>query len=236
MKRTLWFPCILCLIIGLLLGILLPTEWLTQGDQKPPSSANVFAPISPAPASPGAQSANSSQEDVPLTLSDNVPLLNTACSVNLILLKEDYAALSGYVHPELGVTFTPYSTVDRENDLCFTAAQIKGLAQDKTIYTWGIVDGRGDPIRMTMEDYFHRYVYDADYTQAGEIGIDRIITSGNALENISAAYSDCRFVDFCLPSADPVNNGLDWHSLKLVFQPMDDRWFLVGIVHGEWTI
>ena len=43
-------------------------------------------------------------------------------------------------------------------------------------------------------------------------------------------------VDFSFPSADPVNDGMDWSSLKLVFQPAETRWYLVGVVHGEWTI
>ena len=97
-------------------------------------------------------------------------------------------------------------------------------------------DGRGDPIKLTIPQYFQRYVYDKDYTQATEIGIDRIITGGNALENLAEAYPGCRFVDFAFPSADPVNDGLDWSSLKLVFQPGEFRWLLVGVVHGEWTI
>ncbi len=123
-----------------------------------------------------------------------------------------------------------------DSDLSFTADQIKGLAQDQTVYTWGFEDGRGDPIKMTISQYFQRYVYDRDYTQAVEIGIDRIMTGGNALENLTEAYPGCRFVDFSFPSADPVNDGLDWSSLKLVFQPGNERWYLVGVVHGEWTI
>ena len=66
--------------------------------------------------------------------------------------------------------------------------------------------------------------------------MDRIMTGGNALENLPEAYPGCRFVDFTIPSADPVNDGLDWSSLKLVFQAWEERWCLVGIVHGEWTI
>ena len=62
------------------------------------------------------------------------------------------------------------------------------------------------------------------------------MTGGNALENLADAYPGCRYVDFSIPSADPVNDGLDWSSLKLVFQPEDDLWYLVGVVHGEWTI
>ena len=117
-----------------------------------------------------------------------------------------------------------------------TADQIKNLAQNQIVYTWVFEDGRGDPIQMTVMQYFERYVYNRDYTQAPEIGVDRIMTGGNALENLAEAYPGCRFVDFSFPSADPVNDGMDWSSLKLVFQPAETRWYLVGVVHGEWTI
>ena len=113
---------------------------------------------------------------------------------------------------------------------------IRALEQDQTTYVWGLEDGRGLPIQMTMAQYLDRYVWDADYTRAPELGIDQIITGGNALENLAEAYKGCRFVDFCYPSADPVNDGLDWSSLKLVFQAGEHSWYLVGIVHGEWTI
>ena len=173
---------------------------------------------------------------VPLDPTENFSLLSAACVVNRCLQRQNWTTLAAYVHPERGVTFTPYSTVDPDSDLNFTAAQIKGLAQDQTVYTWGFEDGRGDPIQMTIQEYIARYVYDSNYTQAPEIGIDRIMTGGNALENLAEAYPGCRFVDFSFPSTDPVNDGLDWTSLKLVFQPDEEHWYLVGIVHGEWTV
>lgn len=136
----------------------------------------------------------------------------------------------------LGVTFTPYSTVDLQHDQCFTPEQVKNLPSDTNTYTWGYEDGRGEPIQMTATEYFSRFVFDADYTQAPRVGVDQIITSGNALENLTEAYPDCHFVDFCYPSRDPANEGLDWCSLKLVFAGEKSSWYLVGVVHGEWTI
>ena len=56
--------------------------------------------------------------------------------------------------------------------------------------------------------------------------------SGNALENLTEAYPGCRCVDFSIPGTD----GLDWSSLKLVFQAGDTSWYLIGMVHGQWTI
>ena len=62
------------------------------------------------------------------------------------------------------------------------------------------------------------------------------VSEDYALENLTDVYTDCRFVDFCYPSIDPAYGGADWQSLRLVFQDQNDRWYLVGIVHGEWTI
>ena len=235
MRRSLFFPCTLCLVIGLLLGILAPVDWHKEPTQ-PPASNNTLSP----PAAPSTSDApplpSASAQPEPLNEKDNFPLLSAACAVNRCFQQGDWAGLASYIHPERGVTFTPYSTVDPETDLTFTPSQIKGLAQDQTVYTWGFEDGRGDPIKLTILQYLERYVYDTDYTQAPEIGVDRIITGGNALENLAEAYPGCRFVDFGFPSADPANDGLDWTSLKLVFQPEETRWLLVGVVHGEWTI
>ena len=237
LKRFLYFPCVLCLVIGLLVGVLLPVDFQEDGQPAPPGNApDTFIP--PPGASPGQSSASSGSDssEAVLDQADNFPLLSTACAVNRCLQRQSWSALAAYVHPERGVTFTPYSTVEPNSDLTFTADQIKNLAQDQNVYTWGFEDGRGDPIQMTAIQYFERYVYDRDYTQVPEIGIDQIMTSGNALENLTEVYTGCRFVDFSFPTSDPVNDGLDWSSLKLVFQPEGEHWYLVAIVHGEWTI
>ena len=235
LKRFLIFPCVLCLVIGLLVGVLLPIDlW---GEDAPPLMSPTIPAPDPLPNAPeGSASASSSKNQEPLDTADNFPLLSSACAVTRAIQQRSWGTLAAYVHPDRGVTFTPYSTVDPDSDLTFTADQVKALAQDQNIYTWGFEDGRGDPIQMTVAQYFDRYVFDKDYTLVPEIGVDRIMTGGNALENLAEAYPGCRFVDFSFPSADPVNDGLDWSSLKLVFQAGGDRWYLVGVVHGEWTI
>lgn len=237
MKRFLIFPCILSLAIGLLAGILLPLDLGGQDVPPAPNGApgNFTAP--PGASQPGSSSsAVSSAGTDTLDTEDNFSLLCTAGTVTRCFQRQDWSTLAAYVHPKRGVTFTPYSTVEPDSDLNFTADQIKNLAQNQNVYTWGFEDGRGDPIQMTIMQYVQRYVFDRDYTQVPEIGVDRIMTGGNALENLTEAYPGCRFVDFSFPSADPINDGLDWSSLKLVFQPEGERWYLVGVVHGEWTI
>jgi hypothetical protein len=35
---------------------------------------------------------------------------------------------------------------------------------------------------------------------------------------------------------DPEYEGMDWRSLRLVFEKKNDIWYLVGIIHDQWTI
>ena len=229
MKRILVIPSLLCLALGLLLGGLLPMPW----DVEPtPASPLQNALLQPPATSQPSDGINAQSSPQPLDTGNNFTLLNTASYVVQALRTQDYSAAAALVHPERGVTFTPYSTVDFDVNRTLTADQVRDLTKDDAVYTWGIQDGRGDPINMTAQQYFSAFVCDRDYTKASLIGIDQIMLSGNALENLTDAYPGCRFVDFTIPGTD----GLDWSSLKLVFQPGDTSWYLVGVVHGQWTI
>lgn len=166
---------------------------------------------------------------------ENFRLLNTACSVLRAIQSRDYAALSGFIDAERGVTITPYSTVDTDKDLNFTPIQVKNFAKDQTRYTWGRMPGRGELIQLTVEEFMSGYLFGSDYTQAPRIGVDRVNIRGNALENVEEAYPGCRFVDFTFPGSGKNSAGQDWSSLKLVFAPGEQNWSLVGLIHSQWT-
>ena len=113
---------------------------------------------------------------------------------------------------------------------------MSSLESDEEVYTWGLEDGIGEPIRLTGTEYFARYVYNADYAQAPEQALNQVLMQGNALENVAAAYPEGRFVEYHFPGLDEALEGFDWCSLKLVFEPWQGDWRLVGIIHSEWTI
>ena len=114
MKRFSIFPYALCLVIGLLAGILLPIDLLEESTPLPPTPNNTFPTTQPAvSANPSESSSASAAEPEALDFQDNFPLLNAACAVNRALQRQDYASLSAYVHPGRGVTFTPYSPWSR---------------------------------------------------------------------------------------------------------------------------
>lgn len=171
-----------------------------------------------------------------LDLESNLPLLDSASAVIKAIEAEDYSALAALVHPEKGLVLTPYSTVDLETDLTLTATQISGLAKDDHKYLWGVADGKGDPIEMTISQYFDRYVYNADFANAPVLGIDQVMGSGNALENVKEVFPLARFVEYYFPGRNPDHMGFDWCGLKLVFEPWENQYRLIALIHSEWTI
>ena len=163
-------------------------------------------------------------------------LLKQAYAVINAFKDQNYLALSALVHPSKGVCFTPYSTVDSAADRTFKPLELSKANSNNTLYIWGLQDGSGLPIQLTIEDYFKQYVYNADYAMAPVIGINTVLSSGNSLENVAEAYPDCYFVEFYFPGINPKNNGFDWCGLKLVFEPVAEKYMLVGVIHSEWTI
>lgn len=225
MRKTILLP-VLALAAGLLLGTLLGFGMAGRG-----SSAGALMS-----ASPGSSRAAAFPTPPPLDTEDNTLLLERSELVLDCLKDGDYAALSRLVHPAKGVTLTPYSTVSTEYDQTLTADEVARLDEDSQELVWGLLDGSGLPIRATGEEYFARFVFNADYTEAPEIGVDQVLMSGNALENVADAYPQARFVDYSFPGIDPALEGFDWCSLKLVFEPWENQWYLIAMVHGEWTI
>ncbi len=149
------------------------------------------------------------------------------------LKDRDYASLANMVHPEYGVVFSPYPTVTLSSANCFLPNEVAKFGGDSQRYTWGLYDGSGLPIEMTVEEYFERFVMDVDFTQSRDYSIDEVYRSGNALENVKEVFPNARFVDFYIPGEDM---DINWRSLKLVFESHDGKLYLTAVIHGENTI
>ena len=149
-----------------------------------------------------------------------------------VMADRDFAALSGAVHEELGVMFSPYSTISLTGDCRFTASQIADFRNDTKKYIWGVYDVGGDLINMTPTEYFDEFVFDAEFTSCENFGVDKILRSGNALENVSEVFPNARFVDCYMPGT----SDSDWKILRLVFEEKDGFLYLTAIVHSEYTI
>lgn len=231
MGRTL-FLSLMTLAAGFCLGLLFCFGFLEPDAALPVSSLLPSVSV----VESGNSAAPSPAADTPaLDTDDNAPLLEVSGRVVAALRDKDYKALAALAHPADGVLFAPYSTVDPNANLRFSAARLAALEGDAAKYVWGISDGKGDPLEMTMKEYFARYVYNADFASAPILGVDRVIGSGNALENVSEVFPNARFVEYYFPGINPEYSGFDWCGLKLVFSVYQEEYRLIAVIHSEWT-
>ncbi|KAB3532819.1 tropomyosin [Alkaliphilus serpentinus] len=162
-------------------------------------------------------------------------LYNALYTVEL-LKDKNMDILSEMVHPSKGVRFSPYFYIDKEEDVVLSPEEVKGAFQNEEIYTWGNYDGSGEPIELTIEEYYHKFIYDEDFISPHLIGNNTSIGEGNIIDNLNEVYPDASFVEFHFEGIDPQYEGIDWRSLKLVFEEYGGTWYLIGIIHGQWTV
>ena len=169
-----------------------------------------------------------------ITSKSNDAFLNTANLTLRYLKDRDFKELSLIVHKDKGVVFSPYAFVE-ERAVKFTSAKLKALRlSDK--FLWGVYDGSGYPMNLSVDDYFKSFIFDRDFTQAQQIGIDRLVKTGNTISNIDQVFPKGRFIEYHFPGFDPAYVGMDWASLRLVFEEVGGEFMLVCVVHDAWTI
>ena len=174
--------------------------------------------------------------DMPAVQSDSVQneeLIRLALSVADTIRKGDYEALSSYVHPVYGLVFSPYPTINLNSNQCFTVNRVAIAGADTALYTWGTTVDSGEPIQLTTRQYFESYVYDRDYVKAPVIGVNTVVRTGNALENVTTAFPDAQFVDLCFPPASA--DGTDWSILRMVFEDSGGTLKLSALIHSAYT-
>jgi hypothetical protein len=49
-------------------------------------------------------------------------------------------------------------------------------------------------------------------------------------------YPDATVVEFHFPGFEEKYEGMDWKSLRVVVEKLDNKWYVVGIIHDQWTI
>jgi len=170
----------------------------------------------------------------------NSPDTNSAAMVTLAysilenIKDDDFAALSHVVHPEKGIVLSPYATINLDTNRRFSAEETAAFATDSHIYVWGVYNGSGEPIEMTPAEYFAEFIPAADFMDTSMIGINQVVRSGNALENMTELFENVQFIDFHLPGADNADQPA-WSSLRLGFEEYKGQLWLVTIVYSTWT-
>jgi len=156
--------------------------------------------------------------------------------VLLALKNKDAVELAKYVHPQLGLRFTPYTFIHTATDQVFPVSGIPALFSSNTSYTWGSFDGSGDPINLTFSGYYAKFIYDQNFLAAPQTVFNQVLQRGNMINNFTSAYPQGVSLEYYFPGFSAQYAGMDWESLKLVFEQSGNTWYLVGIIHEQWTI
>ncbi len=157
----------------------------------------------------------------------------------LTLIKNvDYLELGNYFHPVEGVRFSPYGYIDTTTDIIFSQIYFKDLFSNTKpgYYIWGYYDGSGDTINLPIYKYFEKFVYDADFLHAEKTSLNQCLGGGNSQNNILVIYDGLPFTESYFSGFDKKYGGMDWRALRLVFKEYEGKYYLVGIIHDEWTI
>lgn len=146
-----------------------------------------------------------------------------------------YSQLLPIIHPESCLRFSPYQYLNNDNRM-ICPSEMDSYTNSPENFTWGHYDGTGKPINLTFVEYHQQFVYDQDYLKPIVVGYNVEVSSGNSINNIQEIYQDGIMIEYHFPGIDPRYGGMDWRSLRLVFVPVNDQWYLTAIIHGEWTI
>jgi hypothetical protein len=88
-----------------------------------------------------------------------------------------------------------------------------------------------------LPSIYHMMMASGSFRQyAEQIGYNTVLGHGNSLNNSFEIYKDSIIVEYYFSGLDPQYEGMDWRSLRLVFEEKDDIWYIVGIIHDQWTI
>ena len=86
--------------------------------------------------------------------------------------------------------------------------------------------------------YHAKFVYDVDFQHAPRVVIDsQPLGRGNATNNLAEVYRGASIVEYHWPGKDPA--GERYGLAQSSGSPSNEtqaRWYLVGVVHGAWTI
>ena len=168
-----------------------------------------------------------------LTQKDSI--LHKGRQILMALRAGDYTLFSNYFS-RAGVYFSPYGFLDTANCKHLSSADFLESIQKNWILTWGSFDGTGEPIKLTTQAFFKKFVYNVDYLQAKQIGYNEVLQKGNSLVNIDNVFPEKIFVDYHFSGFDKRYQGMDWTSLVLVFSKEENEYRLLGVVHHQWTI
>jgi hypothetical protein len=216
------------LAAALVLASCAPTATLTPSASPPLPTTAVLTTPSAVPSAVGARGMPEAQA---------AQLVGGRARQTLDVIKRrDISGLAALVHPSKGVRFSPYPYVQPAQDQKLSAVEVVPAFGSGTKRLWGRRDGRGDDVLLTFAEYLDQFVYTRDFASSTEVAYNREIQRGNRIDNTPDVYPEAIMFEALDPGPDPQFRDTRWQSVRLLFERHGDDWYLVGVIHGEWTI
>ncbi len=134
--------------------------------------------------------------------------------------------------------FSPYRFGYPAIDVTFSKEQLPVTAgkSNQTKIIWGEYDGTGDSIYLTFNEYADRFIYDVDFYKPEKRIVGQSPATARESDALAVFYKNCYFTESYFSGFEKKYQRMDWRSLRLVFKLTDKRFYLLGIIHDEWTI
>lgn len=170
----------------------------------------------------------------------NNELLKTSNEVLKLIKSSDFVRLSEYVNKSKGLQFSPYDDVYEGGPdvIRFSKQNVKTFMTIKKIYIWGVYDGSGFDIKLSPKEYFKKFIYDIDFEKKADVVFIGNIKSKSPkdinidLDYIFKIYPKSTIAHYYYKGSLD-NSFCDLKKLTLVFEKIENKWFLIGILHGE---
>jgi flagellar basal body-associated protein FliL len=154
-----------------------------------------------------------------------------------LLQNGDLEQLAKYVHPKLGLHFSPFAFVDLKKDRVFSRKGLAEFFNDHHQYTWGYNEENGLSIHLTTADYYRAFVWDRAYADTGEISYSQNNSREFTTSNCFEVYPQAIIVEYRVSEfASKGKPDTNWRSIRLVFIAYNKNWYLVNIIHDQWTL
>ncbi|SFJ13421.1 hypothetical protein SAMN05421638_2259 [Kaistella treverensis] len=150
------------------------------------------------------------------------------------LKSREIAAFAQFIHPDKGVLFSMYGYVDPATDKHFSRSDFIKYSNTNTKFTWGAKDGTGQQLVLSIQDYLADWVFKKDFSGAAYY-FNVFKGSGNSLNNLKTIYPGAVFTENYIAGTEEYD-GLDWNSLRFVFEKYEGKYFLVAVVNDQWTV
>jgi len=184
-------------------------------------------------------SSNTQKNTIPNSPSyDDTALLNISSNILTLFKNRDFVHLSEFVHPQFGLRFSPYGNINTIHDKRLSKEDLIQLSKSNKTIKWGIFDGTGEPINLSISNYIKRFVYDVDFLNAKNISVNKIIGEGVSFnaDTLKHIYPNSDFIEFYFPGFNPKYQGMDWRALIFVFKKENTKYYLIAVIHDQWRV